>query len=52
LYPKESRVLDAANQYHLYAFMNGERIPVGYTDGCGRTDKPFMNSKQRAFNEP
>ena len=49
LYPKESRVLDTANQYHLYAIMGGEAIPLGYTAGVGRCDKPFLNSKQRPF---
>jgi len=48
LYPAESRVVDTANQYHLYAFMDGETIPLGFPAGArsdlnGRAGK----SKQR-----
>lgn len=38
LYPAESRVVDTANQYHLYAFP-GAMIPVGFPKGM-RTDNP------------
>ena len=30
IYPKESRLVDTANQYHLWAFLNGWTIPVGF----------------------
>lgn len=30
IYPAESRLVDTANQYHLWVFPKGERIPVGY----------------------
>jgi len=39
LYPAESRVVDTSNQYHLFCFPNGERVPCGYTAGM-RTDNP------------
>ena len=32
IYPAESRLMDTANQYHLFAFTNPKnRIPVGFT---------------------
>lgn len=46
LYPAEDRVVDTANQYHLYAFP-GQRLPFGFPAGL-RTDTIAMgNSKQR-----
>ena len=30
IYPAESRLMDTANQYHLWVFPKGSRIPVGY----------------------
>ena len=33
LYPSEGRLADNANQYHLWAFPPGERIPIGFEDG-------------------
>ena len=49
LYPAESRVLDAANQYHLYVIMNdGVQVPVGYGSG-GRDERDLGKSKQRPF---
>ena len=33
LYPKQSRVVDAANQYHLWALPKGEMFPIGYAKG-------------------
>jgi hypothetical protein len=58
LYPAESRLMDHANQYHLYAIMTHDtdgkylRVPVGYTDtgtGPNRTTKGFLGSKNRRF---
>jgi hypothetical protein len=61
LYPAESRVMDAANQYHLYALMGTPenfgfsgtpRIPVGYQDvQNGRTEVSIGKSKQRRFDD-
>ena len=54
LYPAETRVLDAANQYHIYVIMHdGIRVPVGYQDihNNGRDDRPIGKSKQRQFKD-
>ncbi len=55
LYPAERRVLDAANQYHLYVIMNdGAEVPVGYRDidNSGQDDKHNIGkSKQRPFGD-
>lgn len=51
LYPAESRVVDTANQYHLFVFMEkGIRLPCGWTAGM-KTDKSFNGSVQRPFAE-
>jgi len=56
LYPAESRVMDAANQYHIWVIMNeGFLIPVGYTDytdGSGKRDDTAKlgKAKQRPFD--
>ena len=47
LYPAESRVVDTANQYHLYAFVNCGMIPLGFPSGS-RSDAEANGSKQRA----
>lgn len=47
LYPAEARVVDTANQYHLWAFP-GQKLPFGFPSGL-RTDTPsFGNAQQRA----
>lgn len=49
LYPKESRCVDHANQYHLFCFLDHE-VPLGFTHrlvGEGTWEK----SKQRPFDE-
>ena len=34
IYPSESRLVDGANQYHLWVFANPEvKIPIGFFDG-------------------
>lgn len=53
LYPAESRVLDAANQYHLYVIMaEGAQVPCGYVDikDNGRDERNIGKSKQRPFD--
>jgi hypothetical protein len=51
LYPAESRLVDAANQYHLYAFRDPNvRFQFGYTER-GVSEDTFDNSKQRKFDE-
>ncbi|MGH9436417.1 MAG: DUF7694 domain-containing protein [Terriglobia bacterium] len=33
LYPAESRLVDTANQFHLWVFAEGVRLPIGYDQG-------------------
>lgn len=48
LYPAESRVVDMANQYHLWVFKDPTtRIPFGFNDGRHIMDNPPGNAKQR-----
>jgi len=50
LYPAESRLLDAANQYHLYVIMqDGAQVPVGYQTG-GTDERNIGKSQQRKFD--
>lgn len=53
LYPAQSRVMDSANQYHLFVFMNSDiTIPCGYTDihpDAQRDGLTIGKSKQRPF---
>jgi len=48
LYPREDRVVDAANQYHLFAIMTDHFIPLGFDKGM-KSDAAFLDSKQRSF---
>lgn len=49
LYPKESRVVDTANQYHLFVFMNEDYIiPCGFMAGVKTDDPNFGKAKQRS----
>ena len=51
LYPAESRVVDTANQYHLYVMRDPTwRLPVGYETGL-RCDKEMLGAKQRPFEK-
>lgn len=50
LYPAESRLVDNANQYHLWVLEEpGERWPVGWEDGrlVSSTDLVGLGSRQR-----
>jgi len=47
LYPAESRLVDTANQYHLWALAEaGKRFPFGFPDRFVHST-PIGNSKQR-----
>lgn len=51
LYPAESRVVDSANQYHLWAFKKpGFRFPLGFPAGF-KMEGPLGGSQQRGFGE-
>tara|TARA_A100001037_G_C14962951_1_gene550173 strand:+ start:117 stop:632 length:516 start_codon:yes stop_codon:yes gene_type:complete len=48
LYPKESRVMDTANQYHLWVLKDcNEFIPIGWPIGF-KSDVEAAGSKQRS----
>jgi hypothetical protein len=51
LFPAESRVVDTANQYHLWVFMRrGDKrlppVPLGWFERM-TTDTPGANARQR-----
>jgi hypothetical protein len=49
IYPAESRLVDTANQYHLFVFSNPEvRLPLGFFERAIVEDSGH-NSKQRPF---
>jgi hypothetical protein len=51
LFPAESRLVDGANQYHLWVFETPEpRWPVGW-DWRNVTEKSLMGETQRKFPE-
>lgn len=51
LYPAESRLVDSANQYHLWVFHNPQfRFPVGWHERLVRNNSPH-GGKQRPFRE-
>lgn len=53
LYPAESRVVDTANQYHLWVLPVGLAMPCGYKDGCrlGQEEHVIPGAVQRNFEE-
>ena len=53
LYPAESRVVDTANQYHLWVlYEEGKRITMGWDEGRPVTlDSSCGDAKQRERNE-
>lgn len=50
LYPAESRLVDTANQFHLFVLPRGEKFPFGYKDRL-IVEKSFDGSKQRPFEK-
>jgi hypothetical protein len=46
LYPTEERVVDVANQYHLFVFPKGFIFPFGFTQG-GKHDESTETTRQR-----
>lgn len=49
LYPAESRLVDAANQYHLWCMAPGVRLPFGYRERyvLDASDLPDTGARQR-----
>lgn len=53
LYPAESRLVDAANQYHLWCFRPGFKLPLGFDTRLVQDhDDGITGSKQRPFESP
>lgn len=51
LYPAEERVVDTANQFHLWVIKDPLfRFPFGFQTGR-KSQENFRNSKQREFND-
>lgn len=50
IYPAESRRVDSANQYHLWVFPRGYRIPFGFGTRLV-TEDSFEQSVQRPFQD-
>jgi hypothetical protein len=49
LYPREDRVVDTSNQFHLFVFMEEDYvIPCGFTAGSKTDDPNFGKAKQRS----
>lgn len=51
IYPRESRLVDTNNQFHLWVGPEGMTFPIGYADR-DVSDRPFGKHKQRPFDEP
>lgn len=52
IYPAESRLVDIANQYHLWVFMSPKvRLPFGFTERSvsGAEEAASFGGKQRPF---
>jgi hypothetical protein len=51
IYPSESRIVDTANQYHLWVFVNPEvRLPVGFFEGRQVDYSNGKHHKQRPMS--
>ena len=52
IYPAESRLVDEANQYHLWVLPEGEAIPIGFTERhVSDSDAIQIGAAQRPFEE-
>lgn len=50
LYPAESRLVDGANQYHLWVWNDPTyRIPIGFNSPRSVSSQTFGNGKQRPY---
>lgn len=52
IYPAEGRLVDTSNQYHLWVFPPGDRLPLGFNDGRLVTQATFGKAQQRPFEVP
>lgn len=51
IYPAESRLVDEANQYHLWVFPAEYTIPVGFGERMVSDNQVLGPAKQRPFRE-
>lgn len=52
LFPAESRLVDTANQYHLWAPVEpGYKFPFGFDEGRVQSEHSLGKSKQKPFHE-
>lgn len=51
IYPAESRLVDEANQYHLWVFPEGYIIPFGFGERMVGDTDVFGPAKQRPFDK-
>lgn len=50
IFPAESRLVDAANQYHLWVLPEGQRLPFG-VNARAVADAAFPGAGQRKFDQ-
>jgi hypothetical protein len=51
LYPARARVVDNANQYHLWCFPPGIRFPFGFAEGSASSDtRDWGSARQRPLD--
>lgn len=50
IYPRESRLVDTSNQYHIYVLPEGQEFPFGFDDRM-IVSSNGRNSVQRPFND-
>jgi hypothetical protein len=52
LYPKESRLVDGSNQYHMWVLEDvGLGMPFGFTDGRTISSEPLEGGKQSPWED-
>lgn len=58
IYPAESRLHDTANQYHLWVFADGYKLPIGFADrqvsevmSHGSVQRPFEDKPNDLMGE-
>jgi hypothetical protein len=53
IYPAESRLVDTANQFHLWVLAPGVQVPIGFFDGrlVNDNESPGLSAKQRPYEE-
>ena len=53
LYPAESRLMDEANQYHMFVFPPGDPLPIGHKERIVQTpEETSAETGGRAVQRP